>query len=178
MRSLAVVLLTLALLASGCSDDTITVTMPAASMEPTIRTGDKVILDKVSDDYEPTRGEIVLFKDPGGWLTGDGGGQLLKRVIGVPGDTIVCCDGTGRLVIDGEPLDEPYIAERRTCAGAGLGFGCHWQIGPVPDDSVFVLGDNRGASADSRAHMCRVAAGCEEDPYVDVDLIRGFTTID
>jgi signal peptidase I len=166
--------------AAGCDDsddsaDTFTVTMPAESMEPTIRAGSVVTVTKVTQDFKPQRGDIVLFKDPGGWLAiDDGKGMLIKRVIGVPGDTVTCCDKSGRIVVNDEPVDEPYIAERKTCAGAGVGFGCNWEVGPVPAGSMFVLGDNRGASADSRAHMCQEGAeNCTKSPWVDVDLVTG-----
>lgn len=150
--------------------------MPAASMEPTIKAGSRVTITKAADGFGPHRGEIVLFTDPGGWLAAneDGEGMLLKRVIGVPGDIVTCCDKSGRIVINDDPVDEPYIAERKTCAGAGVGFGCDWTVGPVPSGTVFVLGDNRGASADSRAHMCHPDwETCTQTPWIDVDLIRG-----
>lgn len=176
------VILSFSSMAAGCDEDaeesldTFTVTMPAASMEPTIKAGSRVTVTKVAEDFKPYRGEIVLFKDPGGWLVGngDGEGMLLKRVIGVPGDVVTCCDKSGRIVVNDDPVDEPYIAERRTCAGAGMFWRCDWKAGPVPSGTIFVLGDNRGASVDSRAHMCHPESDtCTKSPWVDIDLIKG-----
>ncbi|KAA1421618.1 signal peptidase I [Nocardioides humilatus] len=178
-RSVVVaVLIVLGLLAGGCKEelDTFTVTVPTDSMAPTFHAGQEVSVTEVADDYEPELGDLVYFEDPGGWLVGGGDeGHLIKRVMGVPGDTIVCCDSAGRISVNGEAIDEAsYILPRKTCAGAGVGFGCRWTVGPVPEESVFVLGDNRGASADSRAHMCQPTEDpCSQSPWVPFDSIQG-----
>lgn len=177
---LAVVVLALAVPAAGCSIlfDTFKVTVPSESMEPTIEKGATVTVTKVTDGYEPDRGDIVLFDDPGGWLTGGDDGQMIKRVVGIAGDTVECCDESGRIVVNGDPVDEPYLAETATCAASGFSMGCDWSAGPVPDESVFVLGDNRDASADSRAHMCPDEEPCDESPWVPVDLIKGTIEVE
>lgn len=172
--------------AAGCSDSksdddessgTITLTVPGIAMEPTIMRGERIKVTKVTA-YKPERGEIVILKDPGGWLTGgDGQGSLVKRVIGLPGDTITCCDNFGRIAVNGEALDEPYLAVPKfgeRCAGHGAGWGCHWKTGPVPAGHLFVLGDNRGSSADSRLHMCHPEWDtCNQSPWVHVGLVTG-----
>ncbi|WP_246160386.1 signal peptidase I [Nocardioides humilatus] len=169
--------------------------IPSESMEPGLIRNDRILVQKVSYWFggSPARGDVIVFEDPGGWLTGEEpkptglanllskvglyptGGHLVKRVIGTEGDVITCCDDEGHLLVNGEPIDETsYIADRKTCAGAGTGFGCSWTVGPVPEGKVFVLGDNRGASADSRAHMCQPSEDpCAKSPWVDTDLVVG-----
>lgn len=181
MRAIVVLVIVVSLsLAAACDSvrdslTTFTVTAPTGSMEPTIEAGDRVTVTKVSEDFEPQLGDIVLFMDPGGWLGPESsGGSLLKRVIGLQGDTVTCCDKAGRIVVNNDPLDEPYIAESETCAGAIAGWECHWTAGPVPPGAVFVLGDNRGASVDSRMYMCRPDwEPCTVSPWVAIPLIRG-----
>ena len=102
--------------------------IPSESMEPGLIRNDRILVQKVSYWFggEPERGDVVVFQDPGGWLTqaeaagpdnpvAQGmaavglypeGGHLVKRVIGVAGDTITCCDDQGRISVNGTPLDE------------------------------------------------------------------------
>lgn len=170
--------------------------IPSASMEPGLVENDRILVQKTSYWFggSPSRGDVVVFKDPGGWLgnTDDDtgpvqdvlsavglypeGGHLVKRVIGVEGDVITCCDEQGRILVNGEPLDEgDYIAERPegvTCNGPMI--PCDWTAGPVPAGKVFVMGDNRSDSADSTVHLCRAdETDCARDPFVDVDLVVG-----
>lgn len=176
--------------------------IPSESMEPGLIKNDRILVEKWSywGDKEPQRGDVVVFKDPGGWLGGGtagpsnpiakamvkvglypAGGHLVKRVIGVEGDTISCCDAKGRISVNGTPRNEDsYLAkqEGRPCNGPMI--GCRWTAGPVPKDHIFVMGDNRGRSADSTVHLCTKArteaTGAECVPgeeFVSNDLVVG-----
>ena len=106
------------------------------------------------------------------------GGHLVKRVIGVAGDTIVCCDDQGRLSVNGQPLDETGFVRRDGAACDGPmpdGGACEWRAGPIPEGHLFVMGDNRSHSGDSSARLCPDdATGCVPgDEYVPVDLVVG-----
>lgn len=168
--------------------------IPSASMEPGLMVGDRIMVNKLAGD--PQRGDVVVFEDPGGWLTepDDPGaiasvlgkiglypttGHLVKRVIGVAGDTIECCDDQGRLLLNGQPLDEAVYSwadDGRTCQGQMR--GCDWKAGPVPEGSLFVMGDNRRNTKDSTAFIClpdQVRQGDCDDrgAYVDESLVVG-----
>lgn len=160
--------------------------IPSSSMRPGLVINDRILVQKPSYWFggEPQRGDVVVFEDPGGWLPGTdpgptnaltrgmaaiglypAGGHLVKRVIGVAGDTIVCCDEQGRLSINGQPIDEDaFLAPQRRCDGP-MPSQCEdeWSVGPIPEDTLFVMGDNRGASADSSQKLCTK----DEDPTCD-----------
>lgn len=105
------------------------------SMQPNLRTNERLVVEKLSYHFHgPRRGDIVVLRDP------DGGPDLLiKRVIGLPGERVMVADG--RVYVDGVALDEPYLTEVTT------GGGRSWMVPPM---HVFVMGDNRNASRDSR----------------------------
>ncbi|MGW4940471.1 signal peptidase I [Actinoplanes sp. NPDC004185] len=111
--------------------------IPSGSMEPTVRVQDRVVVDKVSFRLTGIRhGDIVEFDSP---LTP--GAPMLKRVIGLPGDTIECREG--RVYRDGAVLDEPYLE------GPAATDDCGAPV-TVPAGELFVLGDHRIVSQDSR----------------------------
>jgi signal peptidase I len=114
--------------------------IPSESMEPTLQSGDQVIVNRFSHHLgaQPEVGDIVVFHPP--TATSD---TFIKRVVGVGGDRIAMRDG--RVVRNGEPQKEPYA---RPC-GDGPKCDMHRPV-RVPDGHVYVLGDNRGASQDSR----------------------------
>ncbi|WP_340537080.1 signal peptidase I [Nocardioides sp. GXZ039] len=174
--------------------------IPSASMEPGLVKNDRILVQKVSYWFggSPSRGDVIVFEDPGGWLLGPEpgpttllskglakvglyptGGHLVKRVIGVPGDHIVCCDDNGELEINGVAIDEDsFIRDQVACDGP-MPFdqrGCQtgWEV-TVPDDRLFVMGDNRAASADSSDRLCRPrATGCDIDrAFVPIDNVVG-----
>lgn len=176
--------------------------IPSESMEPGLVRNDRILVQKVSywGAGTPRRGDVVVFKDPGGWLTDaesagptgllpevmariglyPSGGHLVKRVIGVAGDTIRCCDDQGRILVNGVPLNEDdFIQDERDvkCDGPMVTqCGRDWETGPIPEGRIFVMGDNRAHSADSSAHMCRPVLETECVPgqeFVPVDLVVG-----
>ena len=172
--------------------------IPSESMEPGLVQNDRILVQKWSYwSGSPERGDLVVFEDPGGWLgahesTGPpngftqalaklglfpSGGHLVKRVIGVEGDTVTCCDADGRIAVNGVALDESgYVKDEAgvDCAGPMTG-NCSWTAGPVPDGHVFVMGDNRAHSADSTVHMCTEGeTDCVPGrEFVDDDLVVG-----
>jgi signal peptidase I len=114
--------------------------IPSVSMEPTLKVKDRVIVNKLSYDFHDVhRGDIIVFKSPPGEDTGTVK-DLIKRVIGLPGETVEAHDG--HILIDGRPLTEPYLHDGVTTG----------QIEPhkVPPGHVWVMGDNRPNSKDSR----------------------------
>jgi signal peptidase I len=106
-----------------------------SSMQPNLRTDERLVVEKLSYRFHsPERGDIVVLRDP------DGGPDLLiKRVIGLPGERVTVVQG--QVYVDGAPLDEPYLNQTTS------GNGHSWFVPPL---HVFVMGDNRGASRDSR----------------------------
>ena len=84
--------------------------IPSPSMENTLKIDDRVLVNKLVYDFRsPHRGEVVVFKAPTEWSGNPDGEDFIKRVIGVGGDHVVCCDAQDRLTINGKSLDEPYI---------------------------------------------------------------------
>ncbi|MGV9313127.1 signal peptidase I [Streptomyces sp. NPDC003691] len=151
--------------------------IPSGSMEQTIRIDDRVLVDKLTPWFgsEPERGDVVVFKDPGGWLADDlvppvkkddpvvvkqikqgltfigllpseGEQDLIKRVVAVGGDTVACCDKDGRVTVNGVPLTESYINPGNVPSARAFEVR-------VPEGRLFVMGDHRSNSADSRAHL-------------------------
>lgn len=114
------------------------------SMYSTLDTGDRVFVNKLSYRlHDPNRGDVVVLHQ----ITGAAERDLIKRVIGLPGETVEMRNCT--VLIDGRVLNEPYLdPEVVTPTNCGGDFAF---AGAIPDDHVFVMGDNRGGSQDSRA---------------------------
>jgi signal peptidase I len=163
--------------------------IPSGSMENTLQIGDRVLVDKLTPHFgdKPSRGEVVVFHDPGNWLADEPNTaqsnnsfirgiqdalswiglmpaanekDLIKRVIAVGGDT-VSCQGSGPVYVNGKPLTEPYIYPGAT-ACRDKNFGPF----KVPANSIWVMGDHRDDSLDSRYHMDEPGGGSVPDSDV------------
>ena len=124
--------------------------VPSESMEHTLNINDRVLVNKLVYDFrDPSRGEVIVFTSPLDWRTAENEKDFVKRVIGVPGDHVVCCDARGRLKVNGVAIDEPYLDHD---------YGANAPASPnsfeitVPPGRLWVMGDNRVESADSRYH--------------------------
>ncbi|WP_066522431.1 signal peptidase I [Curtobacterium ammoniigenes] len=123
--------------------------IPSASMENTLLIGDRVVVNELVPGVVPLqRGDVIVFKDPGGWLSAGEGNDLIKRVIGLPGDHVSCCGTTGQLSVNGHTVPEPYVV---VPAGTNRVSSTNFQV-TVPQGKLWVMGDNRYDSADSRMH--------------------------
>ncbi len=138
----AVVLVVAILVAVGIRTFVVqTFYIPSASMEPTLMIGDRILVDKLSYHLHAIgRGDIVVFATPPGEDAGPNVKDLVKRVIGLPGETI--SSAGGQVVINGKPLKEPWLPKGTVTTGITT------QV--IPPNEYFVMGDNRSDSQDSR----------------------------
>lgn len=116
-------------------------TVPTGSMTPTVDAGDKILAQRIGG-ADVRRGDVVVFTDSL-W----GNVPIVKRVIGVGGDKIACCDKQGHLTVNGKSVSEPYLNDPKGPASL-VGFRV-----TVPKGNLFMLGDNRATSEDSRVHL-------------------------
>ena len=161
--------------------------IPSGSMENTLQVQDRVAVNKLPFiSKNINRGDVVVFRDPANWLPEPfSGGEnrvtakikeglvlvgvlpnpakqyLVKRVIGVAGDRVICCSKSGKLTINGKQASEPYIYAGNKVSEMDFNI-------TVPEDKIWVMGDHRSASADSRYHQDDVNNG-----FVPVSRITG-----
>jgi signal peptidase I len=145
--------------------------IPSVSMQHTLEVGDRVVVSKLTPGpFELQRGDVIVFTDPGGWLAPtpppqdgpvrkalrsaltfvgllpeDSDNHLIKRLIGLPGDHVVCCDAQGRLSVNGTAITEPYVFDGNVPSERPFDI-------TVPPGRVWVMGDHRQMSEDSRYH--------------------------
>lgn len=163
--------------------------IPSTSMEETLEVDDRIFVNLlVPQPFELSRGDVVVFEDKLEWLPPNGvhdagnwfqqfltfvglmpdasQQHLVKRVIGLGGDHVVCCDADGRISVNGEPLDEdPYLAPGSD--NSRIPFDV-----TVPEGKIWVMGDNRNHSADSREHQDEPSNG-----FVDMDSVEGKASV-
>ena len=127
--------------------------IPSESMQHTLNINDRVLVNKLVYDFrDPRRGEIIVFNSPPEWRGDPSETDFIKRVIGVGGDHVVCCDAQRRLVINGKPLKESYLDGDD---GVNLSASPDPFDITVPKGRLWVMGDNRYHSGDSREQYLR-----------------------
>ncbi|WP_369193507.1 signal peptidase I [Streptomyces djakartensis] len=129
-------------------------TVPTSSMTPTIDAGDRILAQRV-DGGDVRRGDVVVFKD-----TNWGNAPMVKRVVAVGGDTVSCCQD-GKLEVNGKEIDEPYLPDGSPAEIT------NFPTVTVPEGRLFLLGDERGSSLDSTAHLTDAASGTVARSSVD-----------
>jgi signal peptidase I len=144
--------------------------IPSISMENTLLVNDRVLVNKVVYHFrEPKRGEVIVFEAPESWRAVLTDKEFIKRVIGVGGDHVVCCDDQGRIMINGVPLDEPYVF-RDAFGVPDAPSRDRFDI-VVPEGRLWVMGDHRSQSGDSRQNF--VNTGNVEQATIPVDSVVG-----
>jgi signal peptidase I len=144
--------------------------IPSESMQHTLNINDRVLVNKLVYDFrEPRRGEIIVFNSPPDWRGDPSETDFIKRVIGVGGDHVVCCDAQHRLVVNGKPLVESYLDGDD---GSNLSASPDPFDVTVPRGRLWVMGDNRYHSGDSREQYLRYHGDVERST-ISVNAVVG-----
>ena len=161
--------------------------IPSGSMENTLQIDDRVAVNRlpfISNNIK--RGDVVVFRDPDNWLPAADVSNsplviakakaalvavgvlpnpakqyLVKRVVGVAGDRVICCTNTGTITVNGEEMNEPYVFDGNVPSDMNFDV-------TVPKGKLWVMGDHRGASADSRYHQDDINKG-----FVPLNRVTG-----
>lgn len=165
--------------------------IPSGSMENTLLIQDRILVDEITPRFSAyERGDVVVFQDPGGWLPAaqnpprqplvelidgalafvglsapDSEDHLIKRLIGLPGDHVVCCNALGQITVNDVPIDES--AYTKHVSGDTVASRDPFDV-VVPADALWVLGDNRDRSKDSRYNQDQPGHG-----FVPLDNVVG-----
>ncbi|MBF4995480.1 signal peptidase I [Arthrobacter gandavensis] len=161
--------------------------IPSGSMEETLEIDDRIFVNLlVPEPFDLSRGDVVVFKDTQAWLPAaqekngnfiadaltfvgllpdESEQHLVKRIIGMPGDHVVCCDADGKVTVNGAALDEPYIYPGAQPSDTPFDV-------VVPEGKVWVMGDHRNASADSREHQDGPNGG-----FINIEDIEGKASV-
>lgn len=134
--------------------------IPSASMENTLQINDQILVNKIIYKIrEPHRGEVIVFEPPPSWKGSIADKDFVKRLVGLPGDHVVCCDAAGKVTVNGYPLTEPYLFP-------GISPSDRRFDVRVPPGRLFVLGDHRNVSGDSRIHLGENSGTIPKDSVV------------
>ncbi len=143
--------------------------VPSQSMEHTLNVNDRVLVNKLAYDFrDPHRGEVIVFNSPVSWRQDPSEKVFVKRVIGTPGDHVVCCDTQGRLTINGVALNETYLNQDQPRPKASP---TNFDV-TIPAGRLWVMGDNRYDSADSQENY-QASQGNIDDATIPIKSVIG-----